>query len=212
VVFNCWNIPAGYHDGTGSVTANPNQNSTTYTYPANSTGGTVDMGVNNIYRYVNATNVYNKGKADGVTTHTGTYTLTENDFGTTKDMGVNHTYRYISVPSKPTANNIGHIAYFNGYACNSELQHLQLVAYGANRLYVGNMFWNNNGESRLARIVAISSSGVSTNIWGDWTGSGGTMLNNAWIPIPDGTWGIDFQYSCSGYTNFMLQNTYMTKV
>ena len=91
-------IPAGYHDGTGSVTANPNQNSTTYTYPANSTGGTVDMGVNNIYRYVNATNVYNKGKADGVTTHTGTYTLTENDFGTTKDMGVNHTYRYISVP------------------------------------------------------------------------------------------------------------------
>jgi hypothetical protein len=37
----------------------------TYTYPTNSTGGTYDMGVDNNLRYVNATNVYNKGYADG---------------------------------------------------------------------------------------------------------------------------------------------------
>lgn len=43
----------------------PNSNSGTYTYGSGSTGGTVDLGVNNTYRYVNAGNVYNKGKADG---------------------------------------------------------------------------------------------------------------------------------------------------
>lgn len=37
----------------------------TYTYPANSTGGTYDMGTTNNLRYVNASNVYAKGKADG---------------------------------------------------------------------------------------------------------------------------------------------------
>jgi len=37
----------------------------TYTYPANSTGGTYDMGTGNNLRYVNASNVYSKGKADG---------------------------------------------------------------------------------------------------------------------------------------------------
>lgn len=44
----------------------PNTNSATYTYPANSTGGTVDLGDTNAYRYVNAANVYAKGVADGV--------------------------------------------------------------------------------------------------------------------------------------------------
>lgn len=38
----------------------------TYTYAANSTGGTVDLGAKNNYRYVNASNVYAKGKADGM--------------------------------------------------------------------------------------------------------------------------------------------------
>lgn len=60
-----YTIPAGFHDGTGIITAKPNQNSGTYTYAANSTGGNVDLGANNTYRYVNATNVYNKGKTDG---------------------------------------------------------------------------------------------------------------------------------------------------
>jgi hypothetical protein len=80
-------IPTGITpSGTKSITANgtgidvtqyanvdvavPNSNSGTYTYPSGSTGGTVDLGVNNAYRYVNAGNVYNKGKADGDVKHT----------------------------------------------------------------------------------------------------------------------------------------------
>ena len=91
-----YTIPTGFHNGSGTVTANPNQNSTTYTYASGSTGATVDMGVNNIYRYVNATNVYNQGLADGATTHTGTITISSvYESGTGYDMGVNHTYRYI---------------------------------------------------------------------------------------------------------------------
>ncbi len=57
-----YTLPAGYYSG-GTITANPNTQ--TYTFPANSTGATADLGVANLYRYVNATNVYNKGKTDG---------------------------------------------------------------------------------------------------------------------------------------------------
>ncbi len=39
--------------------------SATYTF-ASGNGATVDLGATNNYRYINATNVYNKGKADGV--------------------------------------------------------------------------------------------------------------------------------------------------
>ena len=37
----------------------------TYTFSEGSTGSTVDLGARNNYRYINATNVYNKGKEDG---------------------------------------------------------------------------------------------------------------------------------------------------
>ena len=97
-----YTIPAGYHNGEGKVTANPNQNSGTYTYPANSTGGKTDMGVNNTNRYVDATNVYNKGKADGVTTHTETYSATTR--AASIDLGAKHTYRYINTNSVPNTN------------------------------------------------------------------------------------------------------------
>lgn len=55
-------------DVTAYATVNvsvPNSNSDTYSFPANDTGGTKDLGATNSYRYVNAENVYNKGKADG---------------------------------------------------------------------------------------------------------------------------------------------------
>lgn len=52
-----------------SVTVNtnsvPNTNSGTYTFASGDTGGTKDLGATNTYRYVNAANVYAKGKADG---------------------------------------------------------------------------------------------------------------------------------------------------
>ena len=67
----------------------------TYTYATNSTGGTVDLGARNNYRYVNADNVYNKGKADGVTVHSATYTFASGSTGSKVDLGASHSYRYV---------------------------------------------------------------------------------------------------------------------
>ena len=53
-------IAAGYYSG-GKITANANQNSGTYTPSAHGTA--LDMGVNNTYRYVNTTNVWNQAVA-----------------------------------------------------------------------------------------------------------------------------------------------------
>ena len=89
-----YTVPAGYHNGSGavsitpetktvtattsnqtvtpstgkvltSVTVKPQAQSATYTYASGDTGGTKDLGATNNYRYVNASNVYNKGKQDG---------------------------------------------------------------------------------------------------------------------------------------------------
>ena len=60
----------GYKTTNGTFVAFRGDSTATYTYATNSTGGTVDMGARNNYRYVNATNVYNKGKADGTTAAT----------------------------------------------------------------------------------------------------------------------------------------------
>lgn len=67
---------SGKHLSKVTVNTNsvPNSNSATYTYPANSTGGTTDLGEANTYRYVNAANVYNKGKADSDLTSGAYYT------------------------------------------------------------------------------------------------------------------------------------------
>jgi hypothetical protein len=48
----------------------------TYTFPANDTGGTKDMGSTSNYRYVNAQNVYNKGVADADAAFTAILTIT----------------------------------------------------------------------------------------------------------------------------------------
>ena len=75
------------------------------------------MGVNNIYRYVNAAAVYTQGRADGVTTHTGTYTIDEEtELGSTIDLGVTHTYRYVEVPEGGTDDIIARIRsdFFSG--------------------------------------------------------------------------------------------------
>lgn len=61
----------------------PNSNSATYTYPSGSKGEKVDLGATNSYRYVNAANVYAKGKADGDVKHT----VTVQNVGS-KDTGI----------------------------------------------------------------------------------------------------------------------------
>ena len=66
----------------------------TYTYPANSTGATVDLGDYHHYKYVNAGNVYAKGKNDGVAaTKVGTATaaqvLTGYTFTNASTVGAN---------------------------------------------------------------------------------------------------------------------------
>lgn len=59
--------PDSGYDGLSSVTVNPQNHTATKTITssdANWYTGNVDMGATNNYRYVNAVNVYNKGKAD----------------------------------------------------------------------------------------------------------------------------------------------------
>ncbi len=81
-----YTIPAGYHNGCGKVTANPNQNSGTYTPTSRS--ASLDMGANNTYRYVNTNSVPN--------TNSGTYTYAANSTGGTVDLGATNTYRYVN--------------------------------------------------------------------------------------------------------------------
>jgi hypothetical protein len=57
----------------------PNVNTDTYTFAANDTGSTKDMGEANANRYVNAKNVYTKGKADAEAV---TWTETVNMYAT----------------------------------------------------------------------------------------------------------------------------------
>lgn len=73
----------------------PNSNSTTYTYPSGSTGGTVDMGATNDKRYVNAQNVYSKGVTDGRSLSSQTKRVTfvaSGDQGTTSSGTATFTF------------------------------------------------------------------------------------------------------------------------
>ena len=80
-----YTIPAGYTSG-GTVKANANQNSGTYTPTSRSSS--LDMGANNTYRYVNTNSVPN--------TNSGTYTYAANSTGGTVDLGATNTYRYVN--------------------------------------------------------------------------------------------------------------------
>ena len=84
-----YTIPQGYHSGSGTVTANGNQNSGTYTPTTRS--ASIDMGENNTYRYVNTNSVPNS--------NSGTYTPTSR--GTALDMGATNTYRYVNTSKVP---------------------------------------------------------------------------------------------------------------
>mgnify|MGYP006988885769 CR=1 FL=1 len=111
-----YTIPAGYHNGSGKITANAN----TGTYTPTSRSASLDMGIANTYRYVNTNSVPN--------TNSATYSVTSNG---TKDMGATNTYRYVSVSVKPIEvgfvilklANYNHEFYFNlstGAKANSD--------------------------------------------------------------------------------------------
>lgn len=104
-------IPKGYHDGTGRVTANPNQNSGTYTFGSNS-GGTVDLGANNTYRYANASNVYNYGYNAGRTLKAGTYTSAA--LGSTVTINCGFTPTYVAISCRASSSTGYAALYYNG--------------------------------------------------------------------------------------------------
>lgn len=84
-----YTIPKGYHSGGGSVTANPNKNTGTYT--PTSRGAQIDMGESNSYRYVNTTSVPNNNAE--------TYPATSRNAAV--DMGQTNTYRYVDTTKVP---------------------------------------------------------------------------------------------------------------
>ena len=94
----------GYKKTDGTFVAFRGDSTATYTYATNSTGGTVDLGARNNYRYVNAQNVYTKGKNDGVTVHTDTYNATTRSNSTGIDLTASHSYRYIRTDNVPNSN------------------------------------------------------------------------------------------------------------
>lgn len=81
----------GYMNGSTFV-AFRGDSTDTYTYDSGSTGGTVDLGARNNYRYVNADNVYTKGKADGGGVATFTYTAYESASVTKPAVGTGTSY------------------------------------------------------------------------------------------------------------------------
>ena len=99
-------IPAGYHNGSGYVQANPNQNSGTY--KPTSRANNLDMGVNNANRYVDTTAVPN--------TNAATYTFPANHTGGNVDLGVTNSYRYVNAAN---VYNKGKIDAFNPSYINS---------------------------------------------------------------------------------------------
>ena len=104
----------------------------TYTYATNSTGGTVDLGARNNYRYVNATNVYNKGKSDGeITTPIG-----------------------ITLISSPATVNIGDILVYMCYASPSIIE-INLTISGVTLI---DRVTNGNTDLRIYQATATSVS------------------------------------------------------
>jgi hypothetical protein len=139
----------------------PNSNSTTYTYPSGSTGGTVDMGETNDKRYVNAQNVYSKGVADGAS-------------------GKN-TISYAAVGSRTGAAGAGS----SGYTFSATVGYYYTVAIGGANGATSNGF-TGSGFTQLGAIadsnpyvcvglIRATSSSVTIKGNGDWPGSEGAI-------------------------------------
>ena len=85
-----YTIPEGYHNGNGVVTASPN----TGTYSPTTRNAALDMGIDNLNRYVDTTGVPNS--------NTETYTASSR--GASLDMGATNNYRYVNTNGVPNSN------------------------------------------------------------------------------------------------------------
>lgn len=158
-------IPAGYHNGSGKITANANTG--TYTYPANSTGGTVDMGVANLNRYVNATNVYNKGVADA----DARANTNSTNYKTGYNAGV------ASTTGTATASQIlsGYTAWVNGNKVTGTM-----AQCSASNITLSGNSSKTYSAGYYPSSWTVTSDGISEVKWGtlsSWTSSGQSFTN-----------------------------------
>ena len=155
-------IAAGYYSG-GKITANANQNSGTYTPSAHGTA--LDMGVNNTYRYVNTTNVWNQAvaAADGrVNTDSANYKAGYNA-GVTASSTINvRHYTTISANNNESVQRSFSATIGKLYEVHN-IANYSLVSGGTSLLYV------NLGNTPVAYIRATSTTvtvkGSGTNFY-----------------------------------------------
>ena len=135
----------------------------TYTFPSGDTGGTKDLGEQNLYRYVNASNVYNKGVAVGQ----GSVRYRFDTVGSS----------YSDMPSGSAGG-----TFFQNYTCPSDGYYLQVgaaalrnglcVAQGIDWHYIGPV---SGSAAKQVEIQRTSTTGLFINASVIWA-SAGTVL------------------------------------
>ena len=122
----------------------------TYTFPANDTGGSKDLTADHEYRYVNATNVYNKGKADvhnSFATGGISYSVEEDRTGSTS-------YRVPSSAVRAYAS----CAFYNSFGYNNNTGKAYMYLNGSSILG-GAGFWNGYVSGNSLFTVQIDNTG-----------------------------------------------------
>ena len=153
------------------VSAGATTHTGTYTFAANDTGSTKDLGVNHSYRYVNATNVYNKGKADGAS---GKNTLSVANVTSNSWVGGNN----VNVSFSATSGYIYAVAFGGCTGDNSTT----ITVTGGTLLGVytnKTTDWENHGESKagvLLGIVKATSTSVSCRANKVWPHKGAGVV------------------------------------
>lgn len=171
-----FSIPSGYTSG-GKITVS--SNTKTYTIPSNSTGTTIDLGEKNLYRYVNATNVYNKGVSDAdarVNTSSTNYKTGYNNGVSSVNLYYNSTlawdhlnnsattgHNYTKTVTAPADGFVVIGAGISNYNCKAEIKiNNSRVFYAEGGIIgVGRVFKVNAGDSIYVWLYGERSSGVA---------------------------------------------------
>ena len=188
-----YTIPAGYHDGTGTVTNNTvnkgaitgtvgmggtyssTQNgyvttinitgpTASGTYNATTRGASLDMGATNTYRYVNTNSVPN--------TNSGTYTPTSRN--EKLDMGATNTYRYVNTNSVPNTNSGTYT-----YAANSTGGTVDLGATNTYRyVNAANVYAKGKADAGISftKLASAASGKRTTSATGTTTANGYALV------------------------------------